>query len=448
MWEILIILGLILANGFFAAAEIAILTARRSRLDAQAKSGDRSARIALWLAENPAYFLPTVQVGITLVGTLASAFGGARLVGYLAEWLDDWPVPFLVEHRHSVALGVVVLAITFFSLVLGELVPKRLALNGAERLARFVAIPMRTLAVAARPAVWFMGFVTEGVVRLLGSRSTEGNSVSVEDIEHLIRTGTREGVLEPAEQRAASKALRLGDRRVHEIMRPRIEVEALDIDTPTDEIIGAVAMAGFSRLPVYEKDLDHVIGFVYIKDLWRQQHLGWAMELRKLLRPALFVPGLARIDKLMELFRQRRTQMAIVLDEYGGTDGLVTLEDVLEELVGEIRDEHALDQEQEIVERGNGTWLVDGAVSIVDLLDHLGLEELRSQAPREVSSVAGLIQEQLERIGRIGDHVDWHRLSLEVVDMDGPRIDRVLVVVTPDTPSSTQGESGPDHHVG
>lgn len=446
MWEILIILGLILANGFFAAAEIAILTARRSRLDAQAKSGDRSARIALSLAENPAYFLPTVQVGITLVGTLASAFGGARLVGYLAEWLDDWSVPILVEHRQSIALGVVVLAITFFSLVLGELVPKRLALNGAERLARFVAIPMRTLAVAARPAVWFMGFVTEAVVRLLGSRSTEVNSVSVEDIEHLIRTGTREGVLEPAEQRAASKALRLGDRRVHEIMRPRIEVEALDIDTPPDEIIGAVAMAGFSRLPVYEKDLDHVIGFVYIKDLWRQQHLGWPMELRKLLRPALFVPGLARIDKLMELFRQRRTQMAIVLDEYGGTDGLVTLEDVLEELVGEIRDEHALDQEQEIIERGNGTWLVDGAVSIADLLDHLGLEELRIQAPREVSSVAGLIQEQLERIGRIGDHVEWHRLSLEVVDMDGPRIDRVLVAVTPETPPS-QGEPEPERHV-
>ncbi len=376
----------------------------------------------------------------------ASAFGGARLVGYLAEWLDDWSVPILVEHRQSIALGVVVLAISFFSLVLGELVPKRLALNGAERLARFVAIPMRALAVAARPAVWFMGFVTEAVVRLLGSRSTEVSSVSVEDIEHLIRTGTREGVLEPAEQRAASKALRLGDRRVHEIMRPRIEVEALDIDTPPDEIVGAVAMAGFSRLPVYEKDLDHVIGFVYIKDLWRQQHLGWPMELRKLLRPALFVPGLARIDKLMELFRQRRTQMAIVLDEYGGTDGLVTLEDVLEELVGEIRDEHALDQEQEIIERGDSTWLVDGAVSIVDLLDHLGLEELRTQAPREVSSVAGLIQEQLERIGRIGDHVEWHRLSLEVVDMDGPRIDRVLVAVTPETPSS-QGEPEPDHHV-
>jgi putative hemolysin len=427
--DLLIILVLIVANGFFAAAEIAIITARRSRLEQLAKSGDRAARVALELARDPNRFLPTVQVGITLVATLAAVFSGDRFVDYFAEMLATVPVEIIARHREAIALTGVVLGITFLSLVVGELVPKRLALANAERLARFVAKPMHWLAIIGRPAVWLMGSVTEMVLYLLGQRKATGPVVSLEDIEHLIRTGTLEGVLEPAEQQMASKALRLGDRPVREIMRPRIDIDALDVDTPADEVIGAVAMAGFSRLPVHEGDLDHIIGFVYTKDLLRQQHMGWPIELRKLVRPALLVPETLKIAKLLEDFRQKRTQMAIVLDEFGGTEGLVTMEDVLEELVGEIHDEYRQDDDQRIVQRDEKSWLIDGDVNVDDMLDHLGLDHLHSKPHPDFNTLAGLVITQLDRIPRVGDFTDWEVLHLEVVDMDGPRIDRVMVTL-------------------
>ena len=198
-------------------------------------------------------------------------------------------------------------------------------------------------------------------------------TVSLDDIEHLIDTGTAEGVVEPFEQKLALGALRLGDRTVRDIMRPRIDLDAMDVDTPADEVLGTVAMAGFSRLPVYEGDLDHVIGFVHIKDLFRQQYLGWPIELRKLLHPALFVPENMTLDRLLELFQEKHNQLAIVLNEYGGTEGMVTLEDVVEEIVGEMRDEHRRHEEQKFVQRDDETWLIDGTVSIADMIDRLEL---------------------------------------------------------------------------
>ncbi len=428
-WEIAIIFGLILANGFFAAAEIAILTARRSRLETAARSGDRAARTALRLAEDPNRFLPTVQIGITLVGTLASAFGGVRLVGVLAERLRavDWgPV---AQHAEAIALGIVVLAITYVSLLFGELVPKRLALGGAERLAKVVAVPMQALSEIARPFVWVMGASTQTVLRMLRIEEARGTGVSVEDIEHLIRSGEEEGVLEATEQRAATRALHLGERTVREVMRPRVEIDALDVNTPADEVVGSVVMSGFSRVPVYEDDLDNIVGFVYNKDLMRQLHMGWPVELRKLLRPVPLVPKSLRLDQLLDLFRNKRTQMAVILDEYGGTAGLVTMEDVLEELVGEIHEEHRDGEPQEIVRRGQASWSVDAVVSVNNLLELVGRPELRAMAPRDVSTVAGLIQTLLGRIAVVGDRVGWNDLTLEVVETDGLRVERVLVTV-------------------
>jgi putative hemolysin len=210
-------------------------------------------------------------------------------------------------------------------------------------------------------------------------------------------------------------------------MRPRIDLDALDVNTPADEVIGAVAMAGFSRLPVYEGDLDHIIGFVHIKDLFRQVHLGWQIELRKLLKPALVVPESMPLDRLLELFQEQHNQLAVVLDEFGGTEGMVTLEDVIEELVGEIREGHRFDQEQMFVPRGENSWLVDGSYSISDLLRQLDMRVEESEEPRGYSTISGLILHQLGRIPSIGDTTQWSGLNLEVVDMDGQRIDRVLV---------------------
>ncbi len=424
--ELLLILALILANGFFAAAEIAIITARRSRLERQAAEGNRRARLAAELARDPARFLSTVQVGITLVSTLTAVVGGAELVDYLGNRLVPWG-GIVARYSHALALGLVVLGITFLSLLLGELVPKRLALAGAERLALFVSRPMYWLSWTCRPVVWILARASDAILFFVAPRVAREPTVMVEDIEHLIKTGTREGVLAPEEQMVARRALRLGDRTVREVMRPRVEIDALDIDTPPDEVLGAAAMAGFSRLPVHEGDLDHIIGFVYMKDLLRQQHMGWPMELRKLVRPALLVPETIPLDRLLELFRERRTQMAIVLDEFGGTDGLVTLEDVLEELVGEIHDEYRQDRTQDIVRRDAKSWLVDATVSLDDFLVQAGLEELRTTSHREFSTVGGLIIHALGRIPRVGDRTQWEGLYLEVVDMDGPRIDRLLV---------------------
>ena len=424
--ELLIIFGLILANGFFAAAEIAILTSRRGRLE-KMRYESRAAGVALDLANHPGRFLSTVQVGITLVSTFTSVFGGATLAHYLSDRFAQSSYPLLANYHESIALGTVVVGITFFALVFGELVPKQLALTNAEGLARVVALPMQALQIVARPAVWLMELATNIVLRLLRSGPHRERTVSVEDIEYLIRTGTRQGVLDAEEQMVARRALRLGDRSVREIMRPRLEIDALDVDTPAEEVIGAVAMAGFSRLPVHEGDLDHIIGFVYTKDLLLRQYMGWPIELRKLVRPALLVPETLKIDKLLELFRKKRTQMAILLDEFGGTEGLVTMEDVLEELVGEIHDEHRLDHQQRFVERDENSWLVDASVNLHDLLERIGLLDERASLPQDVTTVGGLVLSLLGRIPKVGDQATWNDVTLEVVDMDGRRLDRLLV---------------------
>jgi putative hemolysin len=370
-------------------------------------------------------------VGITLVGTLASAFGGARVVGYLADAFEETPIGFVAAYAEPLALVIVVLAITYVSLLLGELVPKRLALRGAERLAKMVARPMHALAHVARPFVWLMGISTEAVLTVLRSRDAPEATVSVEDIEHLIRSGSEEGVLDAAERRVATKALRLGDRTVREIMRPRVEIDALDVTMPPQELVGAVVMSGFSRVPVYEDDLDNILGFIYNKDLLHYLYMGWPIEVRKLIRPTPLVPETLRLDQLLDLFHTKRTQMAVILDEYGGTEGLVTMEDLLEELVGEIHDEHRRDEEQEIVRRDETSWLIDGMVTIGDLLETVGQPELRATAPQDVTTLGGLVQTLLGRIPVVGDRTTWHNLDLEVVDMDGLRVDRVLVTVQP-----------------
>ncbi len=425
--EILIIGALILANGFFNAAEIAVIASRRGRLKQQADEGSSRAKLALELANDPARFLATAQFAMTLIATFTATFGGANLVGHLAAALEKAPIQWIAADAHGIALTVVWLGITVATLILGELVPKRLALGRAEPLARMVAPTMNRLSRLAWPVVWLMSSATNAVLTLVRSQAAVEPTVSVRDIEQMIDTGTAEGVLEPVEKQVALEALRLGERTVRDIMRPRIDLDALDTDTPADEVMGAVAMAGFSRLPVYEGDLDHIIGFIHIKDLFLQQYLGRPIELRRLLRPALLVPESMPLDRLLELFQEKHNQLAIVLDEFGGTEGIVTLEDVVQELVGEIRDEHRQEKTDEFVQRDANTWLADGRMPIVDLIARLKLHVSDGAEPRGFSTVSGLILDRLGRIPSVGDATDWEGLRLEVVDMDGQRIDRILV---------------------
>ena len=423
--ELLIVLALILANGFFSGAEMAIVASRRGRLRALADDGDRAARIALDLASSPDRFLPTVQIGITLVGTLAAAYGGDRLVSEFASWIESRAPAVIASAARPIALTTFVMLLSFVTLLLGELVPKRLALRRAESFARFAAPAMQLFARVTRPLVWGMSAATSGVLLLLGAGKQAGPSVSVDDIQHLLETGRAEGVLEAVEQAVAAEALRLGDRTVRDIMRPRIDLDALDIDTPQNEILGAIAMAGYSRLPVYEGSLDHIIGYVSSKDVLRNTWMGWPLELRKMLHRPVFVPETMPLDRLLELFQKERNQLAIVLDEYGGTEGLVTLEDVFAELVGEIHDDHRREAARDFFEREDGSWLVDGSAGIEDLARRLDVKV--EPLPREFSTVSGLVLAELERIPTAGDTVTWRGLRIEVVDMDGRRIDKLLI---------------------
>jgi len=423
--ELLIVLALILANGFFSGAEMAIVASRRGRLRQLADQGDTAARAALELASTPDRFLPTVQIGITLVGTLAAAYGGDHLVDDFAGWIERHAPPPIAAASRTIALTVFVMGLSFVTLLLGELVPKRLALRRAESFARIAAPIMQVFARVARPLVWGMSTATSAVLFLLGAHKQEGPSVSVDDIEHLLEAGRAEGVLEAVEQSVAAEALRLGERTVRDIMRPRIDLDALDIETPAGEILGAIAMAGYSRLPVYEGSLDHILGYVSIKDVLRNTFLGWPIELKKMLHKAVFVPETMPLDRLLELFQKEKNQLAIVLDEYGGTEGMVTLEDVLEELVGEIHDEHRREEQHAFMQRDDGSWLVEGGASVEDLAKRFELK--LGATSREYSTVSGLVLAKLERIPVAGDIVRWQGLVVEVVDMDGRRIDKLLV---------------------
>jgi len=330
VWETLIIAALILANGFFAAAEMAIIVARRGRLKQRADAGDYASQVALRLAQDSNRFLPTVQIGTTLVATIAAAFGGARIAMHLSDALQDARWAWVVTHRDTIALTLVIVTISFFSVLIGELVPKRLALKYAAGIARGVAVPLDFLSRLAYPIVWIMGVSTNLVLRLVGVGTQVSSDLHLEDIERAIRAGKDEGLIDVAEQRLALEALRFGDRIVRDIMQPRLEIDALDVDTPPEEIPGAAALAGYSRLPVYEGTLDQIIGYVHIKDVLHHVYLRVPIDLRRAARPVLHIPETLPLDRLLPQFQECQTHLAIVLDEFGGTEGLVTMEDMLE----------------------------------------------------------------------------------------------------------------------
>ncbi|HLJ12537.1 MAG TPA: hemolysin family protein [Planctomycetaceae bacterium] len=429
VWEILVVLLLIVVNGFLSGSEIAVISANRGRLRQWADAGNLKARLALDLAQDPKRFLPAVQVAISLAGTFAAVLAGAAIVEEIEQRLANNPIGVISAWRFEIALAFVAALLSFCSLMLGELLPKRLSVHKPAALACMAARPLDLLSRVAQPIVWCLGKATDKAALVFGVRQAQVPGISLQEIRHLIEMGTAEGIVDPVEQKLAFEALQLGDRTVRQIMKPRIDIDAVDVETPQEELLGVLAMAGFSRLPVYEGDLDHIIGFVHLKDVLRQHYLGWKLDLRKLVRPALTVPDTMRLDQLLVRFQEQRNQLAVVVDEYGATRGMVTLEDVIEELVGELLTEHHERVEQQIVARDATSWLVDGSVSIADLLERLGRYHLANSAPRHVSSVGGLVVDQLGHLPAIGERTTWHDLSFEVVALENQRIERVLVKI-------------------
>ncbi|HEX8273926.1 MAG TPA: hemolysin family protein [Longimicrobiaceae bacterium] len=429
--EILLVLLLLVVNGVFAMSEIAVVSSRKARLQQRAEAGDAGARRALELAENPTRFLSTVQVGITLVGILAGAFGGATIAEPLAESLRRYPA--VAPYAEGVALGVVVLAITYLTLIVGELVPKRIGLNHPEGIASAVAGPMNVLSRVSSPLVSLLSVSTELVLRLLRVRRTEEPPVTEAEISMLMEQGTQAGVFEEAEQDIVERVFWLGDQRVASLMTPRRKVVWLDADAPPEANRQVMARHRFSRFLVCEGTLDRVLGMVEVKELWARRLAGEPVDdLRALLRKPLFVPESTRALRVLELFRESGTHLALVVDEYGGIEGLVTLNDVLEEIVGELAVAGA-QADPGVVRREDGSWLVDGAVQMDEFREALGLPERREDDREEFRTVAGFVLTHLGRVPSAGDRFDAAGLRVEVVDMDGHRVDKVLV-----TPASLE----------
>jgi putative hemolysin len=423
MAELLIILLLILVNGLFAGTEIAVLSARRPLLIGEAEEGDPRARGVLQLLENTNSFLSTIQVGITAVGILVGAFGGANVVKMISPYLSELPIPGARMYGPAVAFGLVVVGITYLTLVLGELAPKRVALSRPERLSKVMARPMRYLALVARPVVWVLTRSTDLVLRPFGVRRYQP-TVTEEEVRYLVSEGARTGVFVPAESEIVERIFRFADESVSDVMRPRPDVVALDVDQTVGAVRDVVLSSGFSRLPVYREDLSNVVGILHAKDLLDQEE---STLLEPLLREAIFVPETTSLLAMLQTFQATRSHMAIVINEFGATEGVVTLEDVLEEIVGEIRDEYDV-EEPPIVAREDGSLLVDGSVSLVDLKEALDIERIEGEETREFHTLGGLVMAALRRVPREGDAVESSGYRFEVVDMDGLRVDKVLVV--------------------
>jgi putative hemolysin len=427
MWDvttdILIILALIVLNGVFAMSEIAIVSARKTRLQSRATKGDAKAGIALELAGAPDYFLATVQVGVTLVGILAGAFGGAQLGDRLADSLAD--VPWLAQHRHAVALAIVVAGITYVSLVIGELVPKNIALAHPEAIARAVARPMKWLSRVGYPAIALLRGSSNAVMRLLRMRAVAPVPVSEEEFKILLDQGARAGVFERVEKTLVERVFRLGDRRVGSLMTPRTEIVWVDANGPIGESMRTMSAGGHTYYPLCQGNIDNVMGVVSVKSQWARMVHRMPPDLREGLLTVPFVPEAMPALKLLETYRQAGRHVAIVVDEYGGVAGLVTLADVMEALVGDIPSGEARD-DTAVVTREDGSHLMDGMLAVEEMQDILHLTELPGEAG-EYQTVAGFCMYQLGRIPRMADHFEWGGYRFEVVDMDGHRVDRVLV---------------------
>ncbi|HAM32555.1 MAG: hypothetical protein A2Z26_01195 [Deltaproteobacteria bacterium RBG_16_66_15] len=421
--EFLFLLLLILVNGLFAMSEMAVVSSRKTRLQQWADEGKSGAGVALELAAEPGHFLSAVQVGITLIGILSGAFGEATIATGISDRIAQ--VPSLAPHAETIALAVVVLGITFLSLILGELAPKRFALRNPEGIAVMIARPMRLLAKAAHPLVWFLSFTTESVLKLLGSRPVSAPPVTEEEIKVMMEQGAEAGVFEQEEQQFVANVFRLDRLKVGAIMTPRADVVYLDVEDSSDDIQRKILDSSHSVMPVCRGGIINVLGIVHAKDLLRRSLSGESFDLLSLLTSPLFIPENATAMKLLEMCKKSGRHVAFVVDEYGDVQGLVSINDVLESIVGDIPSEGE-PAEALAVRREDGSWLLDGMLPMEkfgELFPDVGLPEEESGTYHTLS---GFILMRLGRIPAVADHFSWHGWRFEVVDMDGKRIDKVL----------------------
>lgn len=422
--EIIIIVLLVLANGFLAMAEIAMISVRKARFRKLAEKGDARARAALDLAETPSRFLSTVQVGITLIGVLAGAFGGATLARVIADTLR--PFEFIAPYGEAVGVGVVVLGITILAVVIGELVPKRIAMNNPLGVALALARPVRRLSLLANPIVQFLSGATDLVLRLFGIKARAEPLVTEEEVRALVEQGQRTGVFFPAEKELVERALVLDTLRAADLMTPRARIVWLNLADADELNWRKIADSGHSYFPVFDRHRDDVLGLVSVKALGANLALAGNTKLKDLLVEPLFVPVSMGALMLLGAFKQSRKHVALVTDEFGAVQGLVTLVDVLEELVGEFP---AFDEPHRtrVIRREDGSWLVDAALELPELKQLLGVQHLPGEENEAFETLSGLVLHQMQRIPREGDHFEWGGFRFEVADLDRHRLDKILI---------------------
>ncbi len=423
--DIALLLFLILLNGVFAMAEIAVVSSRKARLQRLAENGSPGAHSALALHEEPSNFLSTIQVGITSIGILSGAIGESALAEPLAAWLGGWDL--LAPYAHGIALTVVVVVLTYFAVVVGELVPKRLALLAPEGIASLVARPMNLLARGTRPVVWLLSTSSSIVLRLFGARRKEEPPVTDDEINVLMEQGAEAGVFHESEQEIVSNVLRLDEQRIAAIMTHRSDIYLVDLAEPEEEIRRRLAESPFERIVVCRDGLEHIAGILRATDLLRPMLAGGPLDIESRLREPLFVPDSVTTTQLLESFRQSRTQIALIVDEYGELEGLVTLTDVLTSIVGDLPSAEGPD-ELDVVQREDGSWLVDGSVTAERLKSALDIEaDLPGEEENAFNTLGGFVMHMLGRVPAVTDHFAWEDWRFEVVDMDRNRVDKVLV---------------------
>ncbi|MGD0610735.1 MAG: hemolysin family protein [Anaerolineales bacterium] len=426
-FQILVIFLLILLNGLFAMSETAIFASRRARLKHLSNEGNAKARKALALAENPNRFLPTVQLGITLIGVLAGAFG-ALIAGAMAAQMAK--VPDLAPYAHPVSLVVVVIIITYFSMLIGELVPKRLALQNPERIASGIAGLMSFISRALTPIVWLLGKSTDLVLRFLRIKPNKEPPVTEGELQVLLEQGTQAGVFEEAEQDMVEGVFSLGDRRVNALMTPRNEIVWLDVNDAAADIRRKIAESPYSRYPVCVDSLDHILGVVKVKDVLLA-NVEDGKQLKQFVRPALFIPETAFGSRALEMFKGGKAEIVLIVDEFGVVQGLLTVSDIMEEIVGDLEVGGP-----QATQRQDGSWLLDGMLPVDEFKDIFKIEQLPDE--EEYETLGGFVMMYLGRIPQTDEQFEWKGLRFEIEDMDDKRVDKILVTTLPIQPTAPQ----------
>ncbi|RJP49809.1 MAG: HlyC/CorC family transporter [Anaerolineaceae bacterium] len=416
--EILIILVLILINGLLSMSEAAMLSTRKTKLQQLAKLGDKAARSALELLDSPNVFLSTIQIAITLIGVLAGAVGGATLSEPLATELAK--IEFLAAYAGSIAITFVVLVITLLTIWLGELVPKRIGLHSPEKITKIVAAPLLFLSKLFSPIIKLMSNATDMALKLIGIKPSEEPPITEEELQVLIDQGTQAGIFEESEQDMVEGVFSLGDQRVYSLMTPRTEIVWLDINDTTDIILEKIANCTYSRFPVRQDSLEAIVGIVKSRDLLVTSLSGKEIKLKDLVRPAYFIPETMLASRALEILKEKNTELLLVVDEFGGLQGLLTINDILEEIVGEMEGE-----EPQAMQRQDGSWLLDGMLEVDEFKEIFNLPPLPHEG--EYETLSGFVMTSLGRVPQTSDHFEWNELRFEVMDMDGRRVDKVLV---------------------